>query len=111
MVFSCTHVKLSVTLWVQVLVTSTPFRASFHVEFINYFELQGFDLLADWKRLPSSQNLHLDFSQIAMQPSVCPGYFFFQYTFSLLTFGSFRFLSHISSQKQVILANSISIYF
>ena len=72
-------------------------------EFINYFELQGFDLLVDWRQLPSFQKPHLDFLQIIMHFSECPGYLFPQYTFSLLTFSSFRFLSHTGSQ--VILPN------
>ena len=38
-----------------VLVQFTLFRASFHFEFINYFALQGFDLLVDWRQLPSLQ--------------------------------------------------------
>ena len=49
-----------------VLVQFTLFRASFHFEFINYFELQGFDLLVDWRLLPSFQKPHLDFLQIIM---------------------------------------------
>ena len=73
-------------------------QAPLHFECINYFELQGFDLLVDWRQLPSFQKPHLDFLQIIMHLSECPGFLFPHYTFSLLTFSSFRFLSHTGSQ-------------
>ena len=94
----CNHVKLPVTPWVFGFGPIYTFRASFHFEFINYFALQGFDLLVDWRQLPSLQKPHLDFLQIIMHLSECPGFLFPQYTFSLLTFSSFRFLSHTGSQ-------------
>ena len=79
-----------------VLVQFTLFRASFHFEFINYFALQGFDLLVDWRQFAEFPKLASHFFKSACNPQ-CARAVFLQYTFSLLTFGSFRFLSHFSS--------------
>ena len=71
-------------------------QAPLHFECINYFELQGFDLLVDWRQFAEFPKLASHFFKSACNPQ-CARAVFLQYTFSLLTFGSFRFLSHFSS--------------